>query len=100
MALDYSSKTGVDCQGKNAQIPGKIRSFLFMCITALGSGHTLSMEKKERAMPRSTYYYLLLGLLLLTVCLAILVPLFKKDPPPKNSVFVCMPAAEAEEVYA
>ena len=44
-------------------------------------------------MPRSTYYYLLL-----TVCLAILVPLFKKDPPPKNSVFVCMPAAEAEEV--
>lgn len=39
-------------------------------------------------MLRSTYYYLLLGLLLLTVGLALLIPLFRGEPIPKNAVFV------------
>lgn len=39
-------------------------------------------------MPQSTYYYLLLGLLLLTVGLALLIPLFQGEPVPKNAVFV------------
>lgn len=39
-------------------------------------------------MLRSTYYYLLLGLLLLTVGLALLIPLFRGKSIPKNAVFV------------
>lgn len=39
-------------------------------------------------MLRSTYYYLLLGLLLLTIGLALLIPLFKRETVPKNAVFV------------
>ncbi len=47
-----------------------------------------NLFRKEKAVLRSTYYYLLLGLLLLTVGLALLIPLFRGKSIPKNAVFV------------
>ena len=47
-------------------------------------------------MPRSTYYFLLLGLLLLTLGLALLIPLFKGEAPLSEEGLTFVEAAAAK----